>query len=58
MGGRAHCRFSFVVAMSSTDATRLASLSPENFLNFQTSACFLASYLAFPPPDTCTVVKG
>jgi hypothetical protein len=54
MGGRAHWRFSLVVAISSTDAMSEASLSPGNFLNFQTRACRLASYLAFPPPDTCT----
>ncbi len=52
MGGFAQLRFSLVVAIRSTLAMRLASLSPGNFLNFQTSACRLASYLALPPPDT------
>ena len=53
MGGRAHWRFSLVVAISSTEAISDASLSPGNFLNFHTSACRFASYFALPPPDTC-----
>lgn len=47
-GGRLHCCFSRVVAMSSTLALRLCSASPANFLSFQTSAPRLGSYLALP----------
>lgn len=48
MGGLAHAFFSLVVAISSTEATRALSVCPVKRLIFQTRACFLASYLAFP----------
>ena len=47
-GGRPQGLRSRVVAMSSTAAASVCSVSPVNFLSFQTRAFFLGSYLALP----------
>ena len=48
MGGLPHGFFSRVVAISSTVALSVCSVSPTKRLSFQTSAWRLGSYLALP----------
>ena len=48
MGALPHDFFSLVVASRSTLAESVCSHCPSKRLIFQTRACFLASYFAFP----------